>query len=155
MCAAEQAVKAGAEEIDVVMNVSALLSGQPTQARDELVRVVRAARRTAGMSGRGEVIVKAIVEAPLLGEPLTRLACKIVADAGCDFAKTCTGVGTAADPRDVEVMRDALPAAVAVKAAGGIRTADDAVVMLEAGASRIGTSAAPQILGAVRAGTPV
>jgi deoxyribose-phosphate aldolase len=146
LSAATDAVEAGAEEIDVVINVSAMLSGHPTQARDDLARIVRAVRLRTGMAGRGGVLVKAIVEAPLLGEQLTRLACKIVADTGCDFAKTCTGIGTAATVHDVEVMRDALPARVGIKAAGGIRTLHDTLAMIDAGATRIGTSAAPAII---------
>lgn len=152
---AEHAVAAGADELDVVMNVSALLSGQPTLARDELGRVVSAVRMRSVARGRGDVLVKVIVEAPLLGEQLTRLACKIVADAGADFAKTCTGVGTRADARDVEVMRDALPAAVGVKAAGGIRTLEEARAMIDAGAQRVGTSSAPEILAELAAASRV
>ena len=58
--------------------------------------------------GRGNVIIKVIIEAPVLDDKLVRLACKIVDDVGADYAKTCTGVGTSATVHDVELMRDAL-----------------------------------------------
>jgi deoxyribose-phosphate aldolase len=144
--AAARAVAHGAEEIDVQMNLSALLSGEFALVRDELLGVARAARASR------DVIVKVIIEAPLLDDKLIRLACKIVADAGADFAKTASGVGTAARVRDVELMRECLPAAVAVKAAGGIRTPEQAEELIEAGAVRLGASAAADILR--RVGTP-
>lgn len=146
VAAAERAVEHGAHEIDVVMSLPMMLSGEFKGVRDELTRIVRAARSRAANTGRGNVLVKAIIEAPHLDDKLKRLACKIVADAGADFAKTATGVGTAATAYDVELMRDALPESVAVKAAGGIRTVDDVESMINAGASRVGTSASVQIM---------
>jgi deoxyribose-phosphate aldolase len=139
---AEQAVTDGAEEIDIVMNVQALLLGEFTMVRDELVRIVRAIRGRAANDARGDVLVKVIIEAPLLDDKLVRLACKIVDDAGADFAKTCTGVGTRATVHDVETMRDALPERVGVKAAGGVRTLADVQALIGAGAARVGTSSA-------------
>jgi deoxyribose-phosphate aldolase len=143
---AEEVVSAGADEIDVVMNLPALLSGDFRLVRDDLVRVVAAARSRALNSGRGHVIVKVIIEAPLLDDRLTRLACRIVAESGADFAKTATGVGTRATVEDVELMRESLPGDVGVKAAGGIRTLAETEAMVEAGAARVGTSAAPAIV---------
>jgi deoxyribose-phosphate aldolase len=140
--AADRAVAEGAEELDVVMNFRAMLAGDFTLARDDLARVVRAVRARAANDARGDVLVKVIIEAPLMDDKLKRLACKIVADVGADFAKTCTGVGTQATVHDVELMRDALPEAVGVKAAGGIRTVEAVQMMIGAGASRVGTSAA-------------
>ena len=140
--AADRAVAEGAEELDVVMNFRAMLAGDFTLARDDLARVVRAVRARAANDARGDVLVKVIIEAPLMDDKLKRLACKIVADVGADFAKTCTGVGTQATVHDVELMRDALPEAVGVKAAGGIRTIEAVQTMIGAGASRVGTSAA-------------
>src|SRR5262249_20803216 len=96
--------------------------------------------------GRGDVIVKVVIEAPYLDDKLTRLACKIVADAGADFAKTGSGVGSPATVRDVEIMREALPASVGVTAAGGIRTVEEAEVMLNAGAAGVAWSAAVEIV---------
>jgi len=146
VAAVEQAVAAGADEVDVTMNVPAMRSGDFRLVRDELVGVVRAARARAANGGRGEVIVKVVIQAPYLDDKLTRLACKIVADAGADFAKTGSGVGTRASVRDVEIMREALPASVGVTAAGGIRTVDEAELMLNAGAARVASSAAVEIV---------
>ena len=146
VAAAEAAVTAGADEIDVVMNVPAMLSGDYRLVRDELVTLVRAVRSRAVNDARGMVIVKVIIEAPYLDDKLKRLACKIVADSGADFAKTASGVGTQATVHDVELMRDALPEGVGVKAAGGIRTLEDAETMINAGAVRLGSSSAVQIV---------
>ena len=112
----------GADELDVVMNYRAMLAGDFKGVRDDLVRVVRAVRGRAANDARGDVLVKVIIEAPLLNDKVKRLACKIVVDSGADFAKTCTGVGTTATVHDVELMRDALPEGVGVTAAGGVAT---------------------------------
>lgn len=149
--AARAAVDAGASELDVSLNVPALFSGDFTFVRDDLVRLVTAARTQARGSARGDVIIKVIIEAPLLGDKLTRLACKIVADSGADYAKTASGVGTAARVQDVELMREALPVGVGVKASGGITTLADAVTFIDAGAGRVGSSAAPSIMREVAA----
>lgn len=145
--AAEQAVTDGANELDVVMNVPAMLAGQFTLVRDELVRIVRAVRSRAANNGRGDVIVKVIIEAPLLDDKLVRLACKIVDDAGADFAITSTGYdGRLATTHDVEVMRDALPERVGVQAAGGVAALEDVQAMISAGAARVGTDSAVAVL---------
>ena len=77
--AADRAVAEGAEELDVVMNFRAMLAGDFTLARDDLARVVRAVRARAANDARGDVLVKVIIEAPLMDDKLKRLACKIVA----------------------------------------------------------------------------
>lgn len=145
--AAEQAVAAGADELEVVMNVAAMLTGDFRYVRDELSRVVKAVRMKSVNAGRGLVIVKVIVEACYLDDKLKRLACKIIEDVGADFIKTSTGKGPGgATVRDVELFRDLLPEGVGVKASGGIVTADDAELMINAGAARLGTSHAVQIM---------
>jgi deoxyribose-phosphate aldolase len=146
IAAAEAAVTAGAEELDVVMNIPALRSGDFGYVRSELAALVRAVQSRAVNDARGMVIVKVVIEAPYLDDKLKRLACKIVADAGADFAKTATGVGTQATVEDVELMREALPEGVGVKASGGIRTLETAEAMINAGASRIGTASAVKIM---------
>lgn len=143
---AEWAVSEGADELDVVMDFTAMMAGDFTRVRDELRRIVRTVRSRAANDARGDVLVKVIIEAPLMDDKLTRLACKIVADSGADFAKTCTGVGTVATVHDVELMRDALPEEVGVKAAGGVRTLEDVQAMIGAGAARVGTSSAVQVM---------
>ena len=135
---ARAAIAAGAREIDVVMNVSAMLSGRPGIARADLGAVVDAARDATS----SHVMVRAVLEAPLLGERLLRRACEVVTLAGADFAVTATGLAGAARPQDVEVMREALPAEVGVIAAGGITDVEQAIVMLNAGAQRVSTNAA-------------
>lgn len=143
---AERAIADGADELDVVMDYSAMLDGDFRAVRDQLVAVVRAVRSRAANVARGDALVKVIIEAPLLDDKLKRLACKIVTDAGADFAKTCTGVGTAAAVHDVELMRDALPEGIGVKAAGGVRTLEHVQSMVGAGASRVGTSSAVAVM---------
>ncbi len=98
-------------------------------------------------TGRGQVIVKAIIETCYLDDKMKRLACKICEQAGVDFVKTSTGVGPqGATVEDVELLRDCLDASIGVKASGGIRTAADAEPMVGAGAVRLGTSAGVSIM---------
>ena len=143
---ADRAVAEGADELEIVMNYHAMLAGDFKGVRDDLVRVVRAVRGRAANDARGDVIVKVIIEAPLLNDKVKRLACKIVTDVGADFAKTCTGVGTRASVHDVELMRDALPEGVGVKASGGIDTLEAVQAMIGAGAARVGTSSAVGVM---------
>ncbi|MCX8032086.1 MAG: deoxyribose-phosphate aldolase [Thermoleophilia bacterium] len=145
--AAEQAVAMGADEIDVVLNIPAMLSGDFRYVRDELRAVVRAVRMSSVNTGRGLVLVKANVEAYYLDEKLKRLICKIVEDSGADFIKTSTGFAPGgATAKDVELFRDLLPEGVGVDASGGICTAEQAELMINAGAARIGTSHAVEII---------
>lgn len=145
--AAEQAVAAGADEIDMVLSIPALLSGDFRYVRDELRSVVRSVRMTSVNTGRGLVLVKANVEAYYLDDKLKRLVCKIVEDCGTDFITTSTGFAPGgATAKDVELFRDLLPESVGVNARGGIRTAEDAELMINAGAARIGTAHAVDIV---------
>lgn len=143
---ADRAVAEGADELDVVMNYRAMLQGDFKGVRDDLLRVIRAVRGRAANDARGDVLVKVIIEAPLLNDKVKRLACKIVVDSGADFAKTCTGAGTQATVHDVELMRDALPEGVGVTASGGVRTLEGVQAMIGAGAARVGTSAAVAVM---------
>jgi deoxyribose-phosphate aldolase len=147
IAAAENAVASGADELDVVMNIPAMLSGDFRYVRDELASLVRAVRMKSVNIGRGLVLVKVIVEAYYLDEKLKRLVCKIVEDSGADFIKTSTGKAPGgATAKDVELFRDLLSENVGVKAAGGIRSAEDAELMINAGAARIGTSHGVEII---------
>ncbi len=144
--AADEAVRRGADEVDVVINVPGLLSGEFGLVRDELSGVVDAVRVRGGNLGRA-VIVKAIIETCYLDDKMKRLACKICEQAGVDFVKTSTGLGPhGATVADVELLRDCLDAHVGVKASGGIRTAADLERMVSAGAVRVGTSAGVAIM---------
>jgi deoxyribose-phosphate aldolase len=150
--AADDAVRHGADEVDVVINVSALLSGELGLVRDELGGIVRAVRVRGVDVGRGQVIVKAIIETCYLDDRYKRLACRICEQAGVDFVKTSTGVGShGATVKDVELLRDCLDASVGVKASGGIRSAADAERMIDAGAVRLGTSSGAFIMEELRA----
>lgn len=145
--AAEEAVRRGADELDVVMNIPAMLSGDFGRVRDELAGVVRAANLCAVNSGTGPVIVKGIIETCYLTRKMKKLACAIVENAGCDFVKTSTGTGPrGATVQDVQLLRDCVGAHVGVKASGGIRTYRDAARMINAGAARLGTSAGVAIV---------
>jgi deoxyribose-phosphate aldolase len=145
--AAEDAVSRGADEIDVVINLPALFSGDFGYVRSELAGVVRAVRMKAVNSGRGQVIVKSIIETCYLSNKMKRLVCRICAQAGVDFVKTSTGCGPqGATVKDVELLRECLDEHVGIKASGGIRTYRDVELMINAGAGRIGTSAGVEIL---------
>ena len=145
--AAEDAVAGGADEIDVVINLPAFLSGDFGRVRDELASVVRAVRMTAISTGRGQVVVKAIIETCYLSLKMKKMACKICEQAGVDFVKTSTGCGPAgATVRDVELLRDCLNEHIGVKASGGIRTLHDVELMINAGAVRVGTSSGVAIM---------
>jgi deoxyribose-phosphate aldolase len=144
---AQDAVSLGADELDVVLNIPAMLSGDFKYVRDELRSIVRSVRMTSVNTGRGLVLVKANVEAYYLDDKLKRLVCKIVEDSGADFIKTSTGKAPGgATAKDVELFRDLLPESVGVDASGGIHTAEDAELMINAGAARIGTSHAVEII---------
>lgn len=143
--AARAAIAAGAREVDVVMNVSALLAGRAGVARADLGAVVDAARSATS----AHVMVRAVVEAPLLGERLLRAACQVATVAGADFVVTATGLAGVARPQDVEVMREALPAEVGVVAAGGVADVDQAIQLLDAGAQRVATDQAAAIVDAL------
>jgi len=144
---AEEAVAQGADEIDVVINIPAFLSGDFGHVRNELASVVRTVRMKAMNSGRGQVVVKAIVETCYLTIKMKRMACRICEQAGVDFVKTSTGCGPkGATVQDVEVLRDCLDEHIGVKASGGIRTLRDVELMVNAGAVRIGTSAGVAIM---------
>lgn len=147
VASAESSVASGADELDVVMNIGAMLSGDFRYVRDELVRLMRAVRMKSVNAGRGLILVKVVVEAYYLDDKLKRLASKIVEDVGADFIKTSTGRAPGgATTKDVELFRDLLSEDVGVKASGGIRTAADAELMINAGAARIGTSHAVEII---------
>jgi deoxyribose-phosphate aldolase len=140
VCETEWAVGAGAREIDMVMNLGALLGGETEAVHADIQRVV------AVSHGLG-VIVKVILETVLLDESSKILACRLAAQAGADFVKTSTGFSrSGATAADVALMRRAVGASMGVKASGGIRTLDDLKAMVAAGATRVGTSSSVRIV---------
>lgn len=132
------AVEQGAAEVDMVLNIGALKSGEADLVRQDVAEVVRAC---AGAP------VKVILETCLLADAEKELACRLSVDAGAAFVKTSTGFARGgATEADVALMRRVVGQHVGVKASGGIRTADDFLRMLAAGADRIGASAGAAIV---------
>ena len=129
----------GAREIYMVINFGALKSGQAAVVAGEIEAVVRAVQRLP---------VKVILETAALSDVEKKLACRLACDAGATFVKTSTGFHPSggATVADVKLMRGEVGLAIGVKASGGIRTLLDVRAMIDAGASRIGTSASAAIL---------
>ena len=131
-------VELGCEEVDMVLAIGPLLEGDTGYVRDDIAAVVDAVRETSG----GSAITKVILETGHLSEEQIALACGLAEEAGADFVKTSTGFGPrGASIRDVELMRAAVGERLGVKAAGGIRDLEAALALVDAGASRLGTSA--------------
>jgi deoxyribose-phosphate aldolase len=138
---AVKAVEDGAEELDMVINLSALKSGDYEFVKRDVAAVVDVKRLSK------EIIVKVIIETDYLTKDEKIIACKLVKEAGADFVKTSTGFfGKGATVEDVRLMRQTVGKSMGVKTAGGIRTYADAVAMIGAGANRIGTSTAVAIM---------
>jgi deoxyribose-phosphate aldolase len=138
---AVKAVEDGAEELDMVINLSALKSGDYKLVKRDIAAVVDVKRLSK------EIIVKVIIETAYLTRDEKIIACNLVKEAGADFVKTSTGLfGGGATVEDVRLMRQTVGKNMGVKAAGGIRTYADAVAMIEAGANRLGTSTAVAII---------
>lgn len=145
------AVTNGASEIDVVMNISALKSGEISIVEREITELVDTTRALGMTEDAKRVLIKIIIEAYYLTDDEKRIACQIIQNAGADFVKTSTGTAPGgATIEDIRLIRDVVGPSMGVKAAGGIRTPAQAVAMLDAGANRIGTSAAVDIVEAYR-----
>jgi deoxyribose-phosphate aldolase len=134
------ALRDGAREIDMVINIGALRGGNKNAVSKDIHAV-------AGASHDHGAIVKVIIETALLNDAEKVLACKLAVDAGADFVKTSTGFSkSGATTEDVALMRRAVGLSIGVKASGGIRTLDDLKAMVTAGATRIGASASVRIM---------
>jgi len=141
------ALEEGASEVDVVMNISAARSGAWESVDEDLLAVVSAVRDWERITLKGPVVLKLILETPYLDDDQKRHACRRAAATGMDFVKTATGLGPGgATVEDVRLMRQTVGDKLGVKAAGGIRTWEDARVMISAGANRLGTSAAVELV---------
>ena len=128
---ARRAISDGAHELDMVMNIGAMKSGNIKLVEED----IRAVRRAT----RGTTILKVIIETSLLTDDEKVLACEISKRAGADFVKTCTGfAGGGATPHDIALMRRTVGPQMGVKASGGMRNYPRAVQILAAGANRIG-----------------
>jgi len=136
----QQAVRDGASEVDMVINVGALKSRDYELVERDIATIARACHA-------GNAILKVIIEAALLTDEEKVVACQLTKVAGADFVKTSTGFGPGgATPEDVALMRRVVGPTMGVKAAGGIRTYEDAQKMIAAGATRIGASASVKIV---------
>ncbi|MEG1242890.1 MAG: deoxyribose-phosphate aldolase [Oscillospiraceae bacterium] len=133
------AIDQGAQEIDMVINIGAVKSGDLALVKSDIVAVVSAAEHKA--------LVKVIIETCLLTKDEIVKVCTIAKDAGADFVKTSTGFSTGgALAADVALMRKTVGGELGVKASGGIRDLDSTLEMINAGASRIGASAGIKII---------
>ena len=133
------AIRNGASEIDMVINIGALKSGDDSTVKEDILAVVEAAQ--------GSAIVKVILETSLLTDVEKRKACELALSAGADFVKTSTGFSTGgATVADIKLMRAVVGPEMGVKASGGVRSFDDMEMMIDAGATRIGASSGVQIM---------
>lgn len=136
---AQAAVADGAEELDMVIHVGMIKSGDWDYVKQDIASVVEAAGDKA--------VVKVILETCLLTDEEKRKACMICKEAGASFVKTSTGFSNGgATVKDVALMREAVGSDMGVKASGGIRSFQDARAMVEAGADRIGASSGIAII---------
>jgi len=135
---ARGAISDGASEIDMVSNIGALKSGRLHDVRSDIESVLTTTKV-------GGAILKVIIEAPLLTDDEKTKICRVARDVGVAFVKSGTGFAGSAKAEDIRLMREAVGNGVGVKAAGGIKSYLDAVRMIEAGASRIGTSSGAAI----------
>lgn len=133
---AERAVDLGAKEIDMVINLGMLKSGMMDEVEADIRGVVDGSRP-----------VKVIIETALLSDEEKILACELSMRAGAHFVKTCTGFnGGAATVADIQLMKSVVGDRLGIKASGGIKTAKEASDLIEAGATRLGTSSALDIV---------
>ena len=138
------AIKNGAQEIDMVINMGALKSKAFDLVKADIKGVVDATK-TAGVTS--DIIVKVIIETCYLSQEEIVMACNIAKSAGADFVKTSTGYGVeGAKAADVSLMRKTVGREIGVKASGGIKDYRQALAMLDAGANRIGTSSGVAII---------
>lgn len=138
------AMRDGATELDMVINIGALIERDYPTIEKEIASVV-------GVGHASEALVKVILETAYLDDAQKAIAAQIAVAAGADFLKTSTGFGPeGATVEDVRLLRSIAGPKVGVKASGGIRTLDDALAMIEAGADRLGTSSTATILAELR-----
>lgn len=134
----KNAIENGADEVDMVINIAALKDQNDELVEKDIRAVVEAAK--------GKALVKVIIETSLLTNEEKVRACELAVKAGADFVKTSTGFSTGgATPEDIRLMRQTVGPNIGVKASGGVRSREDALAMIEAGATRIGASSGVSI----------
>lgn len=142
VAAAVKAVRSGASELDVSMNVGWFKGGDVSLVANEMKAIVRAVKDI-----KKTAVVKFIIEAGYLDDAEIKKASRLVLNSGADFVKTCSGMGPrGSELRDVELIRQAVGDKIKVKVAGGVHTYDQAMAFIKAGADRIGTSKAVEIV---------
>jgi len=140
VCETDQALKDGAREIDMVINIGLLKSGDEKRVESDIRAVVTTARRSGA-------ITKVIIETCLLSDEEKVRACTIAKTAGADFVKTSTGFSSGgATAGDIALMRKTVGPEMGIKASGGIRTREQAMALVSHGATRIGASASVKIV---------
>ena len=138
---AKLAIEHGANEIDMVLSIGKLLSGEYNQVYDDIAFVSETCRMH-------NVLLKVILETCLLNEEQKIIACLLTKKAGADFVKTSTGFSSGgATVEDIRLMREVVGNKMGVKASGGVRTKAQAIAMMQAGANRIGASSSIKIIG--------
>lgn|SRR5699024_3012952 len=136
---AKDAIKNGASEIDMVLNIGKLKDKEYEYVEDEI-------RKVKEVIGK-DTILKVIIETSLLDDEEKKIACEIIENAGADFVKTSTGFSTSgAKVEDIKLIREVVKDRLKIKASGGIKTYEEAVEMINAGANRIGTSNGVKII---------
>lgn len=142
----EIAILQGADEVDMVINVGAMKNNKTDIVENDILSVVNSARKT-GKTPNKNIIVKVILETCYLTKDEIKNACLCAKNAGADFVKTSTGFGTGgATVEDVALMKETVGSSMEVKASGGIRDYETAIKMIEAGATRLGTSSGISIV---------
>jgi deoxyribose-phosphate aldolase len=140
---AQQALQDGAVELDMVLNIGELRSGNAEYVRQDIQQVVEAAR--------GKALVKVILENAYLNDEQKRLACRLAEEAGADFVKTSTGFAPGgATLEDLRLMRESVGPQVQVKAAGGVRSLEAILEVIDVGTTRVGATATAKILDAYK-----
>lgn len=135
----QRVIDNGADEIDVVLNISSFKTGLPW-TKIEIAKC-------SALAHSNHKLLKVIIETAYLSETEIENACKLCADAGADFVKTSTGFATTgAHVQQIAIMKRSIPKHVGIKASGGIKTYEQAVALIEAGATRIGSSAGSSLL---------
>lgn len=144
---AKDNVKKGADEIDIVMNLGALKSGNFTFIEKEFLIIVNVIRREQMAEYNKHINIKMIIETGNLLKDEIKKVCKIIEDIGADFIQTSTGYGArGVELDDVRLIREVVTRNIGVKASGGIRSFKDAQALIDAGATRLGTSAGVEIM---------
>jgi len=140
-------VKKGADELDVVINFGMIKSGNYTYIEKEIGIIVSVIRREQMAEYNKHINIKIVLESGALEKEEIKKICKIVEDSGADFIKTSTGFGNrGAELDDVRLIREVVTRIIGVKAAGGIKTFKDAQALIDAGATRLGTSSGLNII---------